>query len=48
MIDNFSLGITHALMLLVAVLLLMRSDLDREGPAPDDKPPKRNRGRRDA
>ena len=48
MIDNFSLGLTHALMLLVAVLLLMRSDLDREGPAPDDEPPKRKRGRRDA
>lgn len=48
MIDNFSLGLTHALMLLVAVLLLMRPDLDREGPAPDEKKPRRNRGRRDA
>lgn len=48
MIDNFSLGLTHALMLLVAVLLIMRPDLDREGPSDDARPPKRRRGRRDA
>ncbi|UUL81460.1 hypothetical protein OKW76_07935 [Sphingomonas sp. S1-29] len=31
MIDNFSLGLTHGLMLLTAWLLLRRPDLDREG-----------------
>ncbi|WP_197054218.1 hypothetical protein [Sphingomonas sp. 37zxx] len=31
MIDNFSLGLTHGLMLLAAWLLLRRPDLDREG-----------------
>ena len=30
MIDNFSLGITHALMLLAAWRLLFRDDLDSE------------------
>lgn len=30
MIDTFSLGITHGLMLLAAWLLLRRGDLDRE------------------
>jgi hypothetical protein len=30
MIDTFSLGITHVLMLLAAWLLLRRGDLDRE------------------
>jgi hypothetical protein len=30
MIDNFSLGITHGLMLLVAWRLLFRPDLDDE------------------
>jgi hypothetical protein len=36
MIDNFSLGITHGLMLLVAWRLLFRPDLDDEDgdPAP--------------
>lgn len=33
MIDNFSLGLTHGLMLLAAWLLLRRPDLDREPPA---------------
>ena len=41
MIDNFSLGLTHGLMLLAAWLLLRRTDLDRE-PSPRDAalPPK--------
>ncbi|EZP55354.1 MULTISPECIES: hypothetical protein [unclassified Sphingomonas] len=34
MIDNLSLAITHALMLLAAWLLLKRPDLDSESPAP--------------
>jgi hypothetical protein len=32
MIDNFSIGLTHGLMLLAALLLLLRPDLDREDP----------------
>jgi hypothetical protein len=45
MIDNFSLGLSHGLMLLAAWLLLRRPDLDREpGPADEDaKPRRRNR-----
>jgi hypothetical protein len=45
MIDNFSLGLSHGLMLLAAWLLLRRTDLDREpGPADEDaKPRRRNR-----
>ncbi len=38
MIDNFSLGLTHLLMLLAAWRLLRRPDLDREersGPEKD-------------
>lgn len=31
MIDNFSLGLTHGLMLLAAILLMRRPDLDDEG-----------------
>ena len=44
MIDNFSLGITHGLMLLAAFLLLRRPDLDQE-PGPNDAPasPKKRR-----
>ncbi|MGN6270504.1 MAG: hypothetical protein ACTHM0_11510 [Sphingomonas sp.] len=39
MIDNFSLGLTHALMLLAAFLLMRRRDLDDEPPAsPKDAP----------
>ena len=34
MIDNLSLGLTHALMLLAAWLLLRRRDLDTEAPPP--------------
>lgn len=30
MIDNFALGLSHGLMLLAAILLLRRRDLDRE------------------
>jgi hypothetical protein len=49
MIDNFSLGLTHGLMLLAAFLLLRRPDLDREGPHEgEDKPRKRRWGGRDA
>jgi hypothetical protein len=46
MIDNFSLGLTHALMLLAAFLLLRRPDLDSETPADEQaKPRKRRWGR---
>lgn len=38
MIDNFSLGLTHGLMLLAAWFLLQRPDLDSEDPP---KPPRR-------
>lgn len=31
-IDNFSLGLTHGLLLLLAWRLLSRADLDREDP----------------
>ncbi len=50
MIDNFSLALTHGLMLLAAWLLIRRPDLDHE-PSPRDTPapPKRKRrGRPDA
>lgn len=43
MIDNFSLGLTHALMLLATFLLLRRPDLDRED-APGEQPPRAKRG----
>jgi hypothetical protein len=33
MIDNFSLGLTHFLLLYAAWRLLARADLDREGDA---------------
>ena len=51
MIDNFSLGLTHGLMLLAAWLLLRRPDLDRESGPPNDTAepaPRRRWGRRDA
>lgn len=35
MIDNFALGLSHGLMLLAALLLLRRRDLDREPRARD-------------
>lgn len=44
MIDNFSLGLTHGLMLLAAWLLIRRPDLDREA-APGDSPPPKGRKR---
>lgn len=40
MIDNFALGLSHGLMLLAALLLLRRRDLDRER-----SPRDRQRGR---
>ncbi len=46
MIDNFSLALTHALMLLAAFLLLRRPDLDREGPEESKGPRKRRFGSR--
>ncbi len=50
MIDNFSLGLTHGLLLLAVWVLLRRPDLDREeAPRDDTKPAKRSPwGRRDA
>ncbi|MCW3849013.1 hypothetical protein OF829_17375 [Sphingomonas sp. LB-2] len=49
MIDNFSLAITHGLMLLAAFLLLRRPDLDREdGEAPKFRPKRPPRGKPDA
>jgi len=51
MIDNFSLAITHGLMLLAAFLLLRRPDLDREGEEPPQgraRRTKRHRGPPDA
>jgi len=39
MIDNFSLGLTHALMLIAAFLLLRRRDLDDEPPAVSEDAP---------
>ncbi len=42
MIDNFALGLAHGLMMLAAILLLRRPDLDREAAARDTPP----RGRR--
>ncbi len=45
MIDNLSLALTHGLMLLAAILLLRRPDLDREdGAAPRVTRRKRNDG----
>jgi len=48
MIDNFSLAITHGLMLLAAILLLRRPDLDQEGEAPPKIRPKQHRTPPDA
>jgi hypothetical protein len=33
MIDYFAIGLTHALLVLVALRLVMRGDLDRDGEA---------------
>ncbi len=39
MIDNFSIGLTHGLMLLATLYLLLRPDLDKEdAPKPMPKP----------
>lgn len=43
MIDNFSLAITHGLMLLAAFLLLRRPDLDHEDGDEATKPMRRKR-----
>jgi hypothetical protein len=32
MIDNFSIGLTHSLMMIAAIILLFRRDLDKEAP----------------
>lgn len=47
MIDNFSVLLTHGLMLLAAWRLLRRADLDREGPVPFARFGRRG-GRREA
>lgn len=36
MIDNFALGLSHLLMMIAAIILLRRRDLDREDPARKD------------
>lgn len=43
MIDNFALGLSHGLMLLAAILLLRRRDLDRE-PSPRDRQQRGDKG----
>jgi len=50
MIDNFSLAISHGLMLLATWYLLKRPDLDREPSPRDETPPARPKrwGRGDA
>ena len=45
MIDNFSLGLSHGLMLLAAWLLVRRVDLDDETPLSDPPRGKRRWGR---
>lgn len=37
MIDNFALGLTHGLMMLAAIMLLRRRDLDVEPSARDSR-----------
>ena len=37
MIDNFSLGLTHGLLLLAAWMLMRRPDLDDESQTPDNQ-----------
>jgi hypothetical protein len=39
MIDNFSLAVSHGLMLIVAWRLIFRRDLDHEAPPPRDEVP---------
>ena len=44
MIDNFSLGLTHGLMLLAIFVLLRRPDLDHEaGPQDEAEKPRKRR-----
>jgi hypothetical protein len=45
MIDNFSIGLTHGLMLFAALLLLLRPELDREEPPKPVPKPKAWRGK---
>jgi hypothetical protein len=45
MIDNFSIGLTHGLMLLAALLLLLRPELDKEEPPKSMPKPKAWRGK---
>ena len=44
MIDNFSIGLTHGLMLLATLYLLLRPDLDKEDPP---KPKQKTKAWRD-
>jgi hypothetical protein len=44
MIDNLALGLSHGLMMLAAILLLRRRDLDRED-APTPPSPRKGRPR---
>jgi hypothetical protein len=39
MIDNFSIGLTHGLMMIAAIMLLFRRDLDHEKPPISDSEP---------
>ncbi len=41
MIDNFALGLTHALMMIAAWRLLSRPDVDDDDASPADDPKKR-------
>jgi hypothetical protein len=46
MIDNFSLAVSHGLMLIAAWRLIFRRDLDKEAPpAPDAEPQGFRKGR---
>lgn len=47
MIDNFSIAITHGLMLLAAWILVRRPDLDRESNGSDAKARKPRPGKHD-
>jgi hypothetical protein len=38
MIDNFALGLSHLLLMIAAIILLRRIDLDHEAPASKDDP----------
>lgn len=45
MIDNFSLALTHGLILLAAFLLLRRPNLDRDDAAPAERARRHRWGR---